>query len=237
MLSCLLCHNLIGFRQEWCSSCHPLLPWNRFHCQRCAEPWEQGLHHEGSAFQGLCQRCVQDEPHFDRCFTPFVYRFPINQLILAGKSGHKPELLISLARAMAKLAARHPADRPALLVPIPLHPQRQRERGYNQAGLIAHVLGKKLRIPVAHTLLQKKKETPQQKGLSRSARQANLQRIYRVDREQLHGRYKGLHHIALVDDVITTASTLNQLAKQLRSAGVERVDGWALARTPSSSSS
>ncbi len=191
---------------------------------RCAEPWD-------TPFKGICAQCIHLEPEFDLCHTPFVYDFPIDQLLLAGKSGQRPELLYALARALASSVQQLQIDRPQLLVPIPLHPQRQSRRGYNQAGIIASVLGHKLNIPVDYSLLRKIRETNQQKELSRIARTDNLRRAFRVARKILRERYPKLSHITLIDDVVTTGSTLNQIAGQLRRSGLERIDGWAIART------
>ncbi len=97
--------------------------------------------------------------------------------------------------------------------------------------MVAQIVGRRLRVPVRYDLIIKAREPGEQKGLSRSGRQHNIARAYRVQRPQLKAAQPPLQHIVLLDDVITTGSTINQLAKQLRSSGVERVDGWALART------
>ena len=229
MFSCLLCQRYIGLKGEWCPGCHDDLPWNQHCCLRCAEPW-------GTPFNGLCAQCTHTEPEFDSCHAPFVYDFPINQLLLSGKSGIRAELLLSLARTLATSIQQNNVVRPQLLVPVPLHPYRQSERGYNQSGIIAKTLGNKLKIPVSYTLVRKIKDSVQQKSLSRAERQVNLQRTYRVNRALLREEYPALSHIALIDDVITTGSTLNQIAAQFRRSGIERVDGWAVARTSATNS-
>lgn len=224
MFFCLLCHGLTSPKQDLCAPCQRRLPWNQHHCQRCAEPWPD-------PFTGLCQHCISEEPHFDQLHTPFIYRFPIDQLILQGKGGRRSELLQVLARQLADSIRQQQIALPDLIVPVPLHQQKQQQRGYNQAGVIAHLVGKRLKVPVRHDLISKIREPKQQKGLSRSGRQQNLQRAFRIERQALRSLPQPAHHIVLVDDVITTGSTLNQLAKQLRSSGMERVDGWAIART------
>ena len=224
MFFCLLCHGACRPQDDLCAACHQGLPWNAHHCSRCAEPWHDG-------FSGLCQHCIDDEPHFDECIAPFLYDFPLDQLILQGKGG-RPELLYALARLMSQQLAQraHPKTfaRPDILAPVPLHLTKQQSRGCNQAGVIARLLGQRLGIPVCHDLILKVREPKQQKSLSRAGRQQNIQRAFRINRERL--RSLGATHVVIVDDVITTGSTLNQLARQLRSSGVERVDGWAVAR-------
>ena len=224
MFFCLLCHGPTGARQDLCDHCRRDLPWNQHHCQRCAEPWP-------SPFQGLCHSCVADEPYFDQCYAPFSYGFPIDQLILQGKGGKRAELLFTLGRLMAEAVEQHHIARPDAIIPIPLHPRKQQNRGYNQAGVLAQIISRRLRIPVIHDLVHKVREPAEQKTLSRSGRQSNIARAFRVNRERLRTHRPPLHHIVLMDDVITTGSTINQIARQLRSSGLERIDGWALART------
>ena len=224
MFFCLLCHGLTHPRQDLCPACRRDLPWNQHHCERCAEPWP-------TPFQGLCQPCVADEPFFDQCFAPFRYDFPIDQLILQGKGGKRAELLFALGRLMSEAIQNQNLTLPDAIVPVPMHHQKQNKRGYNQAGVLARLIGHRLRIPVYYDLLLKVREPGDQKTLSRSGRQHNITRAFRVQRDQLRGARPPLHHIVLLDDVITTGSTINQLSRQLRSSGVERIDGWALART------
>jgi len=224
MFFCLLCHGINRPDQDLCADCVRELPWNQHHCERCAEPWPD-------PFAGLCQHCVSDEPYFDQCYTPFVYQFPVDQLILQGKGSKRAELLFVLARLFVNQVKTEGLTLPDLIVPVPLHPNKQHSRGYNQAGVLAHLVGRKLGVPVRHDLITKVREPKQQKTLSRSGRQQNIQRAFRIERQVLRSLTSPAHHIVLMDDVITTGSTLNQLARQLRSSGVERVDGWAMART------
>jgi len=233
MFFCLLCHGLVRAGQDFCPACVRDLPWNQHHCDRCAEPWPD-------PFQGLCQHCVREEPHYDQCRAPLLYQFPVNQLILGGKQGSRPELFFALARLSAHILQQQLPAKPDVLIPVPLHPHKQQQRGYNQAALVANILGRKLGIPVRHDLVIKVRESGQQKALARAARQQHLTRVFRVQRQALHqlqphansqGKPAPIHHVALVDDVITTGSTLNQIARQLRSSGIERVDGLAIART------
>jgi ComF family protein len=225
MFFCLLCHGPSARTQDICHRCQSLLPWNQQHCERCAEPTPDSL-------TALCRHCAHDEPHFDQCHAPFVYDFPIDQLILQGKAGKRSELLFVLARLLVQSIQQNNIALPNLLLPVPMHPAKQQTRGYNQAGVIASLVGRRLGVPVRHNLISKIREPKQQKTLSRSGRQDNLKRAFRIERQQLNELKHASSHIVLIDDVITTGSTLNQLARQLRSSGVERVDGWAIARTP-----
>lgn len=113
---------------------------------------------------------------------------------------------------------------PQLLVPVPLHPDRERERGYNQAWELARVTGSILEVPVDPTLCARTRATQPQANLEAMARQQNLAGAFAVRRAP------GVAHVALVDDVLTTGATLGALATVLLRSGVQRVDAWAVAR-------
>ncbi len=223
MFVCLLCHRPAHTATDLCGNCFNDLPWNRHACRTCSEP----LPHPQDS---LCPRCQLDLPAVDHCFAPLIYRFPLDQLILTMKQQPRPELVSSFSRWLAPELARQP--RPDLLLPVPQHPLRQRQRGFNQAGLLAHQLGRKLDIPVHHTLLSKPRATQEQKTLSREQRQMNLARAFKLDRVALIRLQPRPRHIVLVDDVVTTGATTSALAALLKKSGVKRVDVWALAKTP-----
>ena len=224
MLCCLLCHGASS--ADLCTACRTSLPWLRHGCRTCAEPIEN---HQDF----LCVRCQQELPKVDLCLASFEYRFPVNQLILAMKQQSRPELLGSLARCLAHHLQERRAPMPDLLLPVPLHASRQRERGFNQAGILAHRLGQHLQIPVRHDLLIKRTATRAQKTLSREQRQVNLANAFRLERVKLLRMQPRPRHIALLDDVVTTGATTAALASLLKKAGIRRVDVWALAKTPS----
>jgi ComF family protein len=113
-----------------------------------------------------------------------------------------------------------------------MHPSRQRQRGFNQAGVLARQLGRTLGIPVRHDLLSKPRGTQEQKTLNREERQRNLATAFRLERVKLLQMRPRARHIVLVDDVITTGATTTILAALLKKSGVTRVDVWALAKTP-----
>ena len=230
MFFCLLCHGHCSPLKDVCDGCYDDLPWNHTHCIRCSEPVIEPMP-SGLNEDGICQRCQQQEPYFDRCIAPFRYEFPIDQLLLQGKGGAQAELLKPLSRWLAEQVRRQMGFTPDLLAPVPMTPQKQRQRGYNQAGLVATQIGAALSLPVSHELIKKVREPAQQKSLSRSAREQNLRRAFRIDRTVLRGFKKPVRHVVLIDDVVTTGSTINQLSQQLRSSGVEQVEAWAIAYT------
>ncbi len=221
-MNCLLCHGPTPFFQRFCVACDADLPRNLTACSTCAEPLN------GHRF---CPNCEDLPPAIDTCLAPLRYEFPVDQLILRGKSGHRPELLFALSHWLAEEIQRTHRKLPQLIVPVPMLPQAQIKRSYNQAGIIARIVGKKLSIPVNYHLLQKIRATEQQKELSRLSRMDNLARAFRVNRPLLRTELGAIKHVAIIDDVMTTGATLNQLAEQLKQAGIITVEGWTLARS------
>jgi ComF family protein len=113
---------------------------------------------------------------------------------------------------------------PQLLLPVPLAPVRFRKRGYNQAIVLAEQIQRRLDVPLRADVVIRTRETTEQAGLDQHARRRNIRGAFAVTRELT------LTHVAIVDDVVTTGSTVNELARTLKRAGVKRVDVWAIAR-------
>jgi len=213
--SCVLCGD-DSLHAAFCPACTHALPWlPAAHCPRCAIPTLDG---------GLCGQCLKAPPVFDQTHATFLYTDALAQLIPAAKFGARWSLLPALTHLM--LPPLKSADRPDMLIPLPLHPQRLKERGYNQAQEIAAPLASALQLPLEPHLLQRIKDTEHQARLSEKARHHNMRRAFAATVDLM-----GLH-IALVDDVMTTGASLNAAARALKQAGAARVDCWILARTP-----
>jgi ComF family protein len=129
-----------------------------------------------------------------------------------------------LAALLAARVRERSAPLPEALVPVPLHWRRLTARGFNQALELALPLGRALGIPVRDHLVIRERATPPQVGLPRELRRRNLRAAFGVRPGPLPG------HLALVDDVVTSASTVTALADCLHRAGVERIEVWAVAR-------
>jgi ComF family protein len=159
-----------------------------------------------------------------------VYGFPVDTLIRDFKYGHHLYLgrffAEQLAIALEQAWLRNSAPRPDLIVPMPLHPNRLRSRGFNQAAEIARHLSRRLQIPCAYDALVRMHDTPPQAGLPRAARWQNLQGAFACP-APIRAR-----NILLVDDVLTTGASLSACADVLRQSGATRIDVAVVARTP-----
>jgi ComF family protein len=217
--TCLICGQPGENSLDICGGCRANLPDNRSSCPCCALPLPPG-----SAAGNLCGSCSQKPPPFSRIITPWLYEAPIDELIQQLKFQHK----LPRGRLLAQLLAKEipPQDRPDLLIPVPLHKRQLKARGFNHSSEIARVLSKELGIPWSPWLLRKVRETQPQHNLGKQERKKNLRRCFSFDNKAKH------RHIAVIDDVVTTATTAREVAKTLRKAGVEKVQIWALARTP-----
>jgi ComF family protein len=205
--------------RDLCEGCEHDLPRNEDCCCVCAEP----LPIERDDV--TCGACLRRMPRFDACFAPYRYAYPLDHMIrvlkFAGGVAH--------ARVLADLfAARHAeaedAALPQLLLPVPLGRTRFIQRGYNQSIELATHISRRLAIPLRTDLLVRTRETREQAGLDRNARRKNLRQAFAL-RQPLPAT-----HVAIVDDVVTTASTANEIARVLKRSGAARVDVWAIAR-------
>ena len=169
----------------------------------------------------MCGECLDRAPYYDSVTVPFAYAFPVDALIKAYKySGN-----LHLAPVLANLLAPEIADMPDMVVAMPLSDARQRERGFNQAHELARHLAARIAVPLLARACRKVTNTPPQASLPWAERTRNVRGAFVCD-VTLTGR-----NVAVVDDVMTTGATLNELARNLKRAGAARVTGWIVART------
>lgn len=195
-------------------------------CQRCANPLS-GYH---AATTGLlCGACQVHPPAFDCTLVAVDYALPIDQLVLQLKFGHRLALAPLCARLLRDSVLAQPAfTLPAVLCPVPLGPQRLAERGYNQALEIARPLARSLTLALHPRLLARVRETAAQSSVAPEKRQQNIAGAFAVpDSALVAGR-----HIGVVDDVMTSGRTLNEVAATLKRHGAARVSNLVFARTP-----
>jgi ComF family protein len=213
---CLLCGQTSD-REILCPACAADLP--RLpspHCPRCALP---------TALGELCGRCLAHPPHYDRTFAVFSYGFPLDKLIQSFKYGHRLALAAPLGRELARLAAESRAElTPGVIVPLPLHPARLRERGFNQALELARPLAATLDLPLDARTCTRIRHTPAQAGLPWKERAKNIRGAFHCATD-ISGQ-----RIILVDDVMTTGASLNECARTLKRHGAREVILLTLAR-------
>lgn len=175
-----------------------------------------------------CGKCLRSELDWDRIVIIGHYQEPLSTLIHQFKFQKKFFLDRTLARllllAIYQARRTHQLVLPDVILPVPLHHKRQWQRGYNQADLIAQYLSKWLKIRCDNQLLQRHRHTHTQRGLSATARKKNLQGAFSLSQNNTY------QSVALVDDVITTGSTLNEISRLLRQNGVKHIQVWGLAR-------
>jgi len=161
-----------------------------------------------------------------RAATLYEAEGTIRQAILLFKYGGRLSLGRHLGRLMVEVTDRLLDPREFdLLIPVPLHPKREQERGFNQATLLAKEVGRGYGLPVGRRLLRRVRATEAQRG-ARKEREANVKGAFRVDRpEKVNGR-----RVLLIDDVFTTGATVSECAKALMAAGAAEVGIYTLAR-------
>lgn len=218
--SCILC-GARGQRPtlDLCSGCAADLPANVPACARCAAPLagEEQLALE-------CGKCLVRAPVFDRAFVPFRYAYPVDHVVKAFKYRGALAWGRVLGTLLAQQLRANGSSLPQALIPVPLHAERHRERGFNQAHELARPLSRLLGIAIDDRLCRRVRATHDQTELDARQRRKNLRRAFEVVRAT---RFR---HVALIDDVLTTGSTVSELARTLKRAGVRIVDVWAVAR-------
>lgn len=181
-------------------------------CPRCA------LASPGGA---LCGRCLAEPPHYDATVAALAYAFPADTLIHALK--FRGELALAPLLSEMLLGRIPASERADLVLPVPLSPRRLRERGYNQSAEIARHLA--ARAPLELFLCERSRDTAAQTTLPWSERRRNVRGAFRCARAIPGGT------VAVVDDVMTTGATLDEIAHVLKQAGAARVVNWVVART------
>ncbi|MGH8311647.1 MAG: double zinc ribbon domain-containing protein [Gammaproteobacteria bacterium] len=215
---CLLCGQRSHTARELCAACGRDLSWNRHACPRCAAPTTV---ESGTA---LCGQCLKSPPPWDSAASPLLYAWPLDQLLQRFKFNNDLATGRLLGELLADfLAAGHTA-KPELLIPVPLHVERLRERGFNQALELARPVSRRLHLTIAHDLCVRVKHTQVQSKLDAAERHRNLRDAF-VVRRSLQGA-----NVAVLDDVVTTGATVTALSKTLHQAGAATVQVWSLAR-------
>jgi ComF family protein len=217
---CLLCGARIRWKSDLCDGCNASLPRLTSCCPRCATPLPDTA---GIDIDVPCGQCQQHPPAYAHTHAAFRYGAPVDGLIHGGKYGNRLDWIAALGRRLSMSVASR-VDRIDLLVPVPLHYARLRERGYNQSVELARPLAKRFRLPLA-LAIRRVRATPTQTGLSRDARRRNVRHAFVAKPDDVLGR-----RIAIIDDVMTSGATADALSRCLRRAGAAYVEVWVVAR-------
>ena len=174
----------------------------------------------------ICGTCLRNPPAFTRTIAAMRYTFPVDALVRSLKYQSNfaiAPILANLLLKQFKISLQH--RRPDIILPMPLHSIRLRERGFNQAIELGRLIAKQLKIPLLVDHCYRIRHTMPQTDLPWSERQKNVRKVFQCDLN-LSGQ-----HVAIIDDVMTTGATLNELAKVLRQQGAGEISNWVIART------
>lgn len=216
--TCLLCGDP-GFRSlDLCTGCYHNLPVYQSGCQRCAAPLPTQTNSNL-----LCADCQKQLPAFDSVHAGFHYQEPIRHLIHQFKFSGR----FANARLLGTLLAEQLQEklpRPQAIIPVPLHMKRYRQRGFNQSIELSRHLSKQLWIPLGLNVCKRSRYTTPQAELNARQRRRNLARTFTTSNSQ------GLKSVAILDDVMTTGSTVRSLCQTLKQSGIQHIQVWVIAR-------
>ena len=219
---CLFCLEPTSNQYSLCEHCESALPDNKLHCLICSSPIPLTQADQPAL---ICGQCQKNPPSYNTSLIPFLYTSPLKQSIAALKFHRNLSYVPLLAYIFIRALKSRQSKMPECILPVPLHPKRLQQRGFNQALELLSIISTQLGIPLDYSLCQRNKDTPFQSGLSAKQRKQNLRNAFIVSKPQL---YK---HIAIFDGVVTTGTTVNELARKLKASGAEIIEVWAIART------
>lgn len=213
---CVLCNQFHANRTAVCSFCMGLLPRLGTCCHHCAHPLFTDDY-------PICGLCIKNPPFFDEAVVSYSFTEPLRSLLHQFKYYNKLYLGSFFSQLILN-GWQQTQPHPQCLIPVPMHAQKIKARGFNQTIILTRLLARKLKIPANFTQCKKIINTAAQANLTREERQKNVRGVFQV-------KPVPYEHVALVDDLLTTGSTANELARSLKNAGVKRVDIWCCART------
>ena len=209
---CMICHRPAPAGEYICPECETRLPIiESRRCRKCGKPVED--------FEVLCSDCEKTHHLYDQGIGIFIYdsvmREAVSCLKYKGRKEYGETMGIYAARsARSELAVW----KPEVIVPIPIHPERKRERGYNQAEVIARAVSEESGIRLVPDGLRRRDSTAAMKNLSAKERYANLARVLEAG-----PGLSDVHSALIVDDIYTTGATVDAGAGALRAAGISRI--------------
>ena len=203
-----------------CDQCELYLPWcyaDR-RCDVCGLPITGGTSHIL-----ICGQCQKQAPHFDHLSAAFWYQPPINHFITQYKYLNRWEnvrTLTELSKQSLKSSSKN-----RIVIPVPSHDSRIRQRGFNAVNELVKVLKKGCQFEYQDKLVKRIKNTQSQTGKTKAQRRKNVSNAFEIN------QFINAEHVLIIDEVVTTGATVNELSRCLKQAGVRKVSVWAMART------
>jgi len=218
-IRCHICQKPSNNSLPLCALCKKNLPYLHNTCYQCALPLPENTP------TTQCAKCLKKPPHFDRTIALFRYEESIIQLITSLKFNKDLVAAKLLGRLFIESLECSNGMLPDLIIPVPLHKKRLRKRGFNQALEIAKPIAKKFKIPMSRNHCIRKMNTPPQMDLPANERHKNVRNAFEIKKPIK------VNHVVIMDDVITTGSTANELSRVLKKSGVKNISVWCCART------
>jgi len=214
--TCVICKSPSQQALDLCSACENDLPFLQNACSLCGASLAKNS-------PPICGNCLTHPPPYHDLICLAHYQGPIRRFITQLKFHQQLAFSHILGHLFVKHMGTH--QTPDMIIPVPLHTKRLKQRGFNQALEIAKVIQKQLNIPINHTICQRIRHTQPQTSLPAHQRARNVKKAFTV-RGDLSN-----HHVAVVDDVMTTGHTMREVCCALRKAGTKRVSVWCIAKT------
>lgn len=209
---------------ELCEACQNNLKTVSTACFQCGIPLQQ------TQPEQLCGECLKKPPAYDQVISIYHYQQPLIWLIQQMKFHKKTRIAHLLAQLMSRYIEQSIADElisvPDAIIPVPLHHKRQHQRHFNQAEELSTVISKSLQKPIDMQYIERYLSSQQQSGLDAKQRKKNVKGIFKITNR----KRKQYQHVVIIDDVMSTGSTVNEVAKVLKKSGIKKVDVWVLAR-------
>lgn len=210
---CPVCHGVIRGKGNLCDLCRKKLPYIKEpKCKKCGKQIEKPE-------QEYCRDCMRFSHSFDQGMAVFAYNDVMRRSIAMFKYHNRREYAKFYAEEMANSCARFlKRCAPDVIVPVPVHKKKKRQRGFNQAELVAKELGKLLHIPVDSSYVLRTEDTTPQKELTRQERKKNLKKAFHIASEK-----RPYQRVLLIDDIYTTGATVDAVSEALKKAHVKNV--------------
>lgn len=219
---CISCNKRSYLNHYLCSECEAKLPWSKNACLSCGNPLL-----DNTLTTIKCGECILYPRPYSFTVSCFAYREPVNQYLnglkFHGQLEHATGLGLLMSKKIQQTYLEHQRNFPSIIIPMPLHQRRLQRRGYNQALELAKPIAKTLNMKIFYNACYRPKNTQAQATLPAKSRQQNVENAFTSD-------LTGHQHVAIIDDIMTTGYTMNELCLTLQKRGVQMIDVWCCAK-------